>query len=71
MSKRRTADPNPALETDACECAEQEITALLSPEQQKTIEQLKASVDGVYEASRRIGIYGSKILREINLSLIR
>jgi hypothetical protein len=75
MSKRRTADPaDRAPEADTCECAEQNITALLSvsPEQQKTIEQFKISVDSIYEASsHRIGIYGSKILREINLSLIR
>lgn len=37
--------------------------------QAEEIKKLKTSLDGISEASRRIGICGLKILREINLSL--
>ncbi len=72
MSKRKAVSSDQTPETKACEYAEQEkVMALFSPELQKTIKEFKASLDGIFEASRRIGICGSKILREINLSLIR
>lgn len=44
--------------------------ALFSPERQEAIKQFMASLNGLSEAGRCIGICGSKILLEMNLSFI-